>query len=394
MKHKVFIFLTLIFIFSFLNSYGEALQDNEYYKKAVELLTQAKQEYTRGDYDKGYEYSEQAKEYLKQADQYNLIIILTIRLLNEKESASKAIEKAKSFEVSKNIDAKKLFDEAVKLYNESEDYYNQGKDKTDYTEKAELFKKAIENYEESRKLSNMAMSKMPESKDDAKKLLNLAKSRREELIKNKIINKTDDIKIMKIINEAQKSFDDNDYYASNLKSREAIAVIDKIELKNKAYTLLKKATNWLDKSKEKGAENDYPDKFNDANKKLEEDNDYYNNEKYDDSINISNEILAIIKSFGYNFGDIFPKYYEVRLIPLNRDCFWKIAGYSFIYNNPWKWTVIYKANKDKLKIPSNPDLIHPTIILTIPSINGEEREGTYESGIEYPVFNPTKNYGE
>lgn len=45
------------------------------------------------------------------------------------------------------------------------------------------------------------------------------------------------------------------------------------------------------------------------------------------------------------------------------DCLWKIAGLYWVYNNPWQWTKIYEANKDKIK---DPDLIYPGQEFTIP----------------------------
>jgi nucleoid-associated protein YgaU len=57
------------------------------------------------------------------------------------------------------------------------------------------------------------------------------------------------------------------------------------------------------------------------------------------------------------------KTYKVRLIPENRDCLWKIAGYKKIYNNPRLWPKIYRANKGKIK---NPDLIYPGQVFKIP----------------------------
>jgi len=38
------------------------------------------------------------------------------------------------------------------------------------------------------------------------------------------------------------------------------------------------------------------------------------------------------------------------------DSLWKISGKSDIYNNPYEWPLIYKANSDKIK---DPDLIYP-----------------------------------
>jgi nucleoid-associated protein YgaU len=81
-----------------------------------------------------------------------------------------------------------------------------------------------------------------------------------------------------------------------------------------------------------------------------------------------------------------PVTYTVRLIIERRDCFWRIAEYAFIYNDPWKWKVLYEANKHLLTDPNNPDLIEPGQVFTIPSIAGETREGAYDPELSYPTF--------
>lgn len=78
-----------------------------------------------------------------------------------------------------------------------------------------------------------------------------------------------------------------------------------------------------------------------------------------------------------------PRYYEVRLIPERRDCFWRIAEYPFVYGDPWQWRLLYDANKAILVNPNDPDLILPGQVLEIPSIRGETRAGTWD---------PTKPY--
>jgi nucleoid-associated protein YgaU len=80
----------------------------------------------------------------------------------------------------------------------------------------------------------------------------------------------------------------------------------------------------------------------------------------------------------------WPQYYEVRLIQSRRDCFWRIAEYPFVYNNPWKWKILYEANKSLLTDPKNPDLIEPGQVFEIPSLAGEKREGTWDPETSYP----------
>jgi hypothetical protein len=78
-----------------------------------------------------------------------------------------------------------------------------------------------------------------------------------------------------------------------------------------------------------------------------------------------------------------PQYYTVRLLPL-RDCFWRIAGYPFVYNDPWKWRLLYDANKDLLENPKNPNLIEPGMKFLIPALGSETRDGEYDPQVEYP----------
>ncbi|MCZ9846886.1 hypothetical protein OFR22_07840 [Brachyspira hyodysenteriae] len=83
---------------------------------------------------------------------------------------------------------------------------------------------------------------------------------------------------------------------------------------------------------------------------------------------------------------VLPMYYTVvQRTPLT-DALWRIAGYSFIYNDPIQWYRLYQANRDILRDPNNPDLILPGQVLTIPSMNGEERVGTYDPNMEYITY--------
>lgn len=79
----------------------------------------------------------------------------------------------------------------------------------------------------------------------------------------------------------------------------------------------------------------------------------------------------------------FPEYYITGTWSHDRDCFWNIAGRSYIYNNPWQWRKLYNDNKESLPEPDNPNLIKPGLKLHIPSIKGEERSGVYDPDREY-----------
>jgi hypothetical protein len=72
-----------------------------------------------------------------------------------------------------------------------------------------------------------------------------------------------------------------------------------------------------------------------------------------------------------------PRQYTVRSWRVERDCLWTIAGYSWVYGDPFRWRELYEANKDKMPDPANPDLIEPGMVLEIPSLQGESRQGIW-----------------
>lgn len=57
--------------------------------------------------------------------------------------------------------------------------------------------------------------------------------------------------------------------------------------------------------------------------------------------------------------------YVVKLIPKRRESLWRIAEYKSIYGDPWKWKLIYEANKKHIK---NPNLIYPGQKFVIPPL--------------------------
>ena len=75
---------------------------------------------------------------------------------------------------------------------------------------------------------------------------------------------------------------------------------------------------------------------------------------------------------------VLPAQYRVKTWKGTKDCLWNIAGKKEIYGDPWKWRVIYNANKNKLPKPNNPHIVEPGTLLDIPSIAGEFRAGILE----------------
>jgi nucleoid-associated protein YgaU len=180
---------------------------------------------------------------------------------------------------------------------------------------------------------------------------------------------------------------------AKLSAQKSQTYVDMMVLRYKANSWLKMAQNRLVEAKGMKAESRYPDEWNQASEAYADAQVAFKDAEYQDSIEYSQKVLALLEGItpppppvAKEEGPVFPKYYVVRLIPEDRDCFNKISGYAFVYNDRYKWRILYEANKDKIRQPDNPHLIHPGQVFIIPSIAGETREGTWDPDVEWPTF--------
>jgi tetratricopeptide (TPR) repeat protein len=203
---------------------------------------------------------------------------------------------------------------------------------------------------------------------------------------------------------ANQSFAGGDYdkaakYAADaLKAASTSDIFVKQQLKiyvanNKLNTALQQLA-WADMSE---ARRYFPAEFYDAKT-------YYNlgliardARKWDDSINNADKAIATLAAVAAPPENLaaaqenkkasaetpLPSQYIVRPWDKYGDCFWNIAGRSWAYGDPRRWPILYQANRKKLPDPDNPDLIEPGMVMDIPSINGEKREGLWDSGTAY-----------
>jgi nucleoid-associated protein YgaU len=78
-----------------------------------------------------------------------------------------------------------------------------------------------------------------------------------------------------------------------------------------------------------------------------------------------------------------PAQYVIRDWSTNGDCLSAIAGWPWVYGDVYQWRVLYDANKDKFPNPDNPHLIQPGMVLDIPSLKGEVRQGIWDPAADY-----------
>lgn len=155
-------------------------------------------------------------------------------------------------------------------------------------------------------------------------------------------------------------------------------------LKKEAESAIAAAEERFSWAKGIAAEKRYPTEFTAAAALLETAKAAFAVEDYDYARISANEVL--IRLADLKDTTPLPAIFVVRELPKDTDCFWRIAALPAIYNDPFQWPLLYEANKNKLPDPKNPNLVRPDTILTIPSLRGEYREGTWTQDGRYPVF--------
>ena len=189
---------------------------------------------------------------------------------------------------------------------------------------------------------------------------------------------------------AQNSYEEGDYDASSEYAAEAVRYAQlsdefvelqlKIKEANDAIAAAAQRINWASSV---GAADRYPEEYGEAQA-------YYNaslaarrEQEWDAAIEAANNVVNILAYLEAPEDGVLPAQYTVRTWLSTRDCLWNIAGRSWAYGDPFKWRMLYDANKSKMPNPANPDLIEPGMVLDIPSINDEARNGMWDPGKNY-----------
>jgi nucleoid-associated protein YgaU len=199
---------------------------------------------------------------------------------------------------------------------------------------------------------------------------------------------------------AQETFEYGDYDASAGFAEEAIRYAE-LSDEHIANQLLAEARRLVAFADNNNIANLFPNNYNEARNQYEAAAVFHSNEEWSDAIDAAMKSISILAAFettrtaarpgtttgtttttttatGTRTGTAeLVRQYTVRTWRVERDCLWNIAGYPWVYGDPWRWRELYEANKHKMPDPNNPDLIEPGMILDIPSIRGETRQGMY-----------------
>ncbi|MCL2007722.1 MAG: LysM peptidoglycan-binding domain-containing protein [Treponema sp.] len=203
---------------------------------------------------------------------------------------------------------------------------------------------------------------------------------------------------LRLSNMARLAFAEGEYQASRQYSEEAIRYAElsdeyvRMRLRmmetDRAITT---AGRRLDFAASINAHIRYPSEYSRAQAAFNEARAFRAQELWDDAIDAANRVLALLAyidvgerlAAGINVSPL-PAQYVVRTWEDYQDCLYNIAGRPWVYNDTEEWRRLFNANRDIMPDPNNPDLIHPGMVLNIPPIRGEVREGIWDTESLYP----------
>ena len=198
---------------------------------------------------------------------------------------------------------------------------------------------------------------------------------------------------LRLNNLARLAYADGDYDSSIRYSEEAIRYAELSD----AYVKLRLRIGEVDRAiyaaglkleyaASINAGSRYPDEYKEAQAAYSEARSFRAAESWDNAIDAANRVMAALSGIGVlgtTIADPLPAQYTVRTWSTFKDCFWNIAGRPWVYNDPHKWKILYEMNKSMMPDSNNPDLIEPGMVIDIPSIMGETRQG---------IWDPSKTY--
>ena len=205
---------------------------------------------------------------------------------------------------------------------------------------------------------------------------------------------------------AQDAFDSGEYdlaveYTAKAEENAELSkqYVEMMLLRSDADTQIRVARNRLVWARSLKADENFPEMYNESMALVEQAQVAFSAEQYEEAKQLalqSMDALAGLQEMdderkrleaeALASAGTYPEYYIIHDWNKTKDCFWNIAAKSFVYNDPFKWEILYNANKGVLDNASNPDVIQPEITIRIPSIAGEVRQGTYDPEVTYSVF--------
>jgi nucleoid-associated protein YgaU len=368
--------------------YGAKEYDPDNLNKAIEDLKNANEK-NSDDFVKAREYLESSKDSANKAYENSL----------KGKALAKKDEADKLFAVAESMGADKIYKDEFK---KSKDLYSQGDGNMDQKK----YEDALNNYSDCKNSLDglIASTKSLKSQYEdqitrIKKILGEADElgagqyAKDDFDKaNRYLEDGINDYSQLSLDSSKKNLDESEKYGQSALDKTKLAIKEK--KRQEAIKAIKEAGKTVENASKKPSIDDkdqkkdtgYKFEFDENDQNLKQSPDDMSNLSYKDVLTKSIEYLEMAKESYRNedydqaikyadmakklalaySGDGIKTTYTVRLIPSRRDCLWRIAEYPSIYNNPFLWPRIWKANK---KMILNPDLIFPGQTFVIPEMD-------------------------
>lgn len=166
------------------------------------------------------------------------------------------------------------------------------------------------------------------------------------------------------------------------------AYIDMMMARQTADVEMQRARDRIAYAESIEADKNFPMAYGEAQDKYSSAESSYSGENYAAAADYARQSVAALDGIGEVTP--LPEFYVVRPWEETQDCFWNISGRPYVYNNPLLWENLYEANKNDIPRPDDPNLILPGMRMTIPSLTGEMREGTYDPSKSYDPYSASR----
>ncbi len=181
-------------------------------------------------------------------------------------------------------------------------------------------------------------------------------------------------------------YDDAVEYSKKAEENAALskAYIEMMLARSEADSNIRTAKEKLAWAEKINADKTFPMAYTAAKDNLANAETAFSGENYPSATEYAKQSVAALD--GVREITPLPEFYIVKPWAETKDCYWNISGRPYIYNNPLLWENLYQANKSGMPKPEDPNLIKPGMKMSVPSITGEFRSGTYDPKKEYEPY--------
>ena len=185
------------------------------------------------------------------------------------------------------------------------------------------------------------------------------------------------LKSIELSQQAQEAYDNGFYDGSVALAEEALyyAHLSDQYVTEQLIAEAKRLVEWADAN---NIETRYPNLYHASKEYYSISLEAQENSELNEANIAAINVIEILGPMAGGKPSHLPSRYTVRSWAHDRDCLWNIAGYPFVYGDPWKWRILYDANKSRMPFPNNPNIIEPGFILDIPNLPGENRSGMWD----------------